>query len=232
MARSEQDAWVRQVLGIELPGAGTDIAALRQRLARLGPTLVQLRGLDPAAFAVHAGTLRSLTAALAAPDALARIAALEDAVAKALSTGRAGEAQGAARRSIDAAKLLLRWRAAQAQVAQALTSIGDSILAREDVQRDPRLGQVRQAVVELPGLVPQFGGALEALLDQAMNAGTDAGIAPAALVEIGKYRKSLAGATQLLALDALAARELGAGGLIGTLDGTLRELEQELQVAA
>jgi hypothetical protein len=188
---------------------------------------------DSAALGPLAATLQTLSAALDAPDAPAQVDALESAVAAALGAARAAEAKGSARRPIDSTKLLLRWRGAQSQVSANIVRLGAAVLAREDVQNDPRLNEVEAAVAELPGLVPKFGPELGDLLDKAMNAGSAANVAQDALKLIAGYRQSLAGAKSLLAFEQLAATDLGGDtALVSSLDGALGELEQELRAAA
>jgi hypothetical protein len=234
VAENERDAWVSRVLGIAVAGAaGTDLATLRARLAGLAPMLQELRGAGAAEFATLVATLRSVTAGLAAPDAPAQVEALEAAAAAALSAARRQEAAAAVRRPINSAKLLLRWRGAQSQVAANIIRLGQAVLARPDVQDDPRLPEVEAHVARLPELVPAFGPALEDLLDQAMNDGSTAGIASRALSVIAGYRQSLAAASGLLAFETVAAENLGGDtALLSALDGALGELERELQAAA
>ena len=234
MAENERDAWVSRVLGIAIAStAAPDFGILRARLGGLAPMLQELRGTGAAEFATLVATLRSVTANLAAPDATSQVEALEAAVAAALSAARRQEAAAAVRRPINSAKLLLRWRGAQSQVAANIARLGKAVLARPDVQADPRLPEVEAHVARLPELVPAFGPALEDLLDQAMNDGSTSGIAGKALSLIGGYRQRLAAASGLLAFEAVAAENLGGDtALLSALDGALGELEQELRAAA
>jgi len=234
VAENERDAWVSRVLGVAVASAAAaDIATLRARLAGLAPMLQELRGTGAAEFATLVATLRRVTAGLDAPDAAMQVDALEAAVAAAMSAARRQEAAAAVRRPIDSTKLLLRWRGAQSRVAANIVRLGEAVLARPDVQQDPRLPLVQAQVAKLPELVPSFGSALEDLLDQAMTAGSMTGIAGKALSVIAGYRQRLAAASALLAFESVAAANLGGDtALLSALDGALGELEQELRAAA
>jgi len=228
MPNAEQDAWVKRVLGFEV-AAAPDIASLRKRLSGLGAMLQGLRDTDPASFAALAGTLRTLVGALGAPDAKAQVDALETAVAKAVPAARVKGAAASVGLKIDSKKLLIRWRDAQTTVKETLVQLGQVILAREDVQKDPRQANVLEAVKALPTLVPEFGGKLEGLLDKGMSAGSYAGVATEALTATANYRQRLASAAKLHAFQKLAQSDLGGAELITTLDGALGEIEQELK---
>lgn len=129
-------------------------------------------------------------------------------------------------------KLLLQWRAAQAQVADSLNDVGRTILGRDDVQKDPRLADVEQVVAQLPKLVPIFGGALEDVLDAGLNEGDGPGaalLARQAIAAIDDYRKQLGVATDLLAFEAFVSKEMGGRvALHQRLDATLSDLGRAL----
>jgi hypothetical protein len=227
MPNAQQGAWLERVLGFKVGAApGPN---LRQRLSDLGPMLQELRDADPASFAALAGMLRTLVDTLSAPDAEAQVGALEAAVAKAVSSARVNSAAASVGLKIDSKKLLIRWRDAQTTVNETLAQLGQVILAREDVKKDPRQAKVLEAVKALPTLVPEFGGALEGLLDKGVSAGSYAGVAAETLTVIANYRQRLAGAAQLHAFQKLAQSDLGGAELISTLDGALGEIEQELK---
>jgi hypothetical protein len=131
--------------------------------------------------------------------------------------------------------LLLRWRTAQRKLADSLDALARSVLARKDVQEDPRFEEVRQAVSALPGLVPSFGGKLEDLLDEGINAGENA---PQKLIDdtiaaAAAYRGKLKDAPKLAALEAFGADKIGVRvELAAALDRVLTEIETELRQAA
>jgi len=129
-------------------------------------------------------------------------------------------------------RLLLRWREAQGTFAANLTSLGTILLARPDIRADPRIDQIKQAVGELPKLVPQFGGALEDVLDAGLNATEPERVqrlAVQGIAAIDAYRTQLQSASPLLALEQFAAKELGARlPLHSALDQALVELRQQL----
>ena len=131
--------------------------------------------------------------------------------------------------------LLLRWRAAQRKLADSLDALARSVLARKDVQDDPRFDDVRSAVSTLPGLVPAFGGKLEDLLDEGINLGEGA---PRKLIDdtiaaVTAYRGKLKDAPKLAALEAFGAEKIGVRvELAAALDQVLTEIETELRQAA
>jgi hypothetical protein len=128
---------------------------------------------------------------------------------------------------------LLRWRDAQSAVAANIVRLGQAVLARDDVRKDPRLPRVEAAVAALPGLIPKFGTELDTLLDKSMNAGSHSTIAREGLKVISGYRQSLAGASRLLGFEKLAAANLGGDtALISALDRALGDLEEELRATA
>jgi hypothetical protein len=129
-------------------------------------------------------------------------------------------------------KLLLRWREAQGLVASNLQTLGSTLLARPEIQADPRIDQIEEAVGKLVSVVPQFGGALEDILDTAMSTsepGELARLSKEGVAAIDTYRQQLTGAAQLRALEAFAADDLGTTlPLVSALDDALSELEQQL----
>lgn len=128
----------------------------------------------------------------------------------------------------------MRWRDAQAQFDANLNAVGTTLLARPDIQADPRLEEIKQAVAALPRLVPEFGGKLEDVLDAGINAvdpAEAARLATEGIAAIDAYRQQLAAASHLVELEQFAAKDLGAGlALHGTLDEALVELKQQLAV--
>ena len=115
-------------------------------------------------------------------------------------------------RGIAYRKMLLSWRNAQAKVETDLASIGQAILARDDVKQDPRFEQVKQMVAGLPKLIPAYREKLGDTLDAAMNATTAAEartLAKEAVEVIGTYRQQLAQAAPLIAFDDLVSKNMG-----------------------
>jgi hypothetical protein len=152
--------------------------------------------------------------------------------AHAISAERGRAGAPAPNRGVAYRKLLLRWRAAQGLVATNLQVLGSTLLARPDIQADPRLDQIEEAVGKLVSVVPQFGGALEDILDTAMSTsepGELARLSREGIAAIDSYRQQLTGAAQLRALEAFAAADLGTTlPLVSELDAALSELEQQL----
>jgi hypothetical protein len=157
---------------------------------------------------------------------------LDGDMAHAISAERARAAAPAPNRGVAYRKLLLRWREAQGLVATNLQALGSTLLARPDIQADPRLDQIEEAVGKLLSVVPQFGGALEDVLDSAMSTSDPAELARLSrdgVATIDTYRQQLTGAAQLRALEAFAAKDLGTTlPLVSALDDVLSELEQQL----
>jgi hypothetical protein len=137
----------------------------------------------------------------------------------------------ASRRSgIDYTKLLLRWRAAQAQAADNLGKLAAGVLALKEVREDPRLDQVQQAVKTLPILVPNFGEELADNLNALMNGGPAADShRQAALSTLVRYRALLNGHPVLRGLEDFAKRRLGADlATVTALSEVIGELEASL----
>lgn len=145
-------------------------------------------------------------------------------------------AAAAPRGVVGFAKLLLRWRAAQAGAAENLAALGTGILALGEVRQDPRLAQVQKAAAMLPTLVPRFGETLADQLDAATNAGaTPKGQAAlrAALTTIAGYRAQLAAVPALAALEQFAGRAVGKTlPILAALTEVLAELEAEIAARA
>jgi len=129
-------------------------------------------------------------------------------------------------------KLMLLWRGAQSELAANMGDLGRMVLARPDVQADPRFPEVQKAVARLPDLIPIFSEELEDVLDRGLNAGPGAegtGLAAEGVEAVDAYRQQLDGSPELAALEKLAADDLGVGiRLHRALDDALRELRVEL----
>lgn len=135
---------------------------------------------------------------------------------------------------VNYAKLLLRWREAQAQAATALTDLGKQLLAVPEVQQDPRFARLQTLVAGLPKLVPTFGEALADQLDAAANGGPQAAEnRTAARATIAAYRQQLNAVPVLAALEGFAQRNLGANLPSATaLSEALAELDATLAKAS
>jgi hypothetical protein len=235
MPTNDKRAWVASVLGVELTGAtqkSSNEAALHDLLAGLGDSLRELRAANAPELATLLAAFKSVSANLAAANAAEHVEELAAAVAQALGAARQREAQSAPRLTIDARKLLVTWHTAQSAVVSNIASLGQTILARDDVKRDPRLPKVQEVVASLPKLVPDFGTALDDLFNKAVNTGSMDGIASDALVVIADYRTKLSGAAKLLSLQDFASKDLGTNArLVTALSDALGELERELKAA-
>jgi hypothetical protein len=229
--KAEQDEWVEQVLGYRINPPGADDAALA---ARLDSVTQDIGSLDEADRAGLATSLAAAQAAIAdgAPGAAALLGSLEEAAAHAVSAARGRVAAQTNKRGTGYRKLLLQWRGVRTDVANNLAAIGHAMLARKDVQTDPRFEQVSTAISSITQLVPQFDARLEDLLDAAID-GQAAEDAPKLLREavstIEQYRQQLGAASGLLAMEKFAAGDLKLKlGLHSTLDQTLVSLRHEL----
>ena len=243
-------AWVERVLGLAVRGGVAQggqptAASLSGELGSLGRRIAAASGGDAALreslakIATEAQNAIKVSDLGAAAEALGR---LREAMAPAgagagagdltRSAERAREAAAANTRGIAYPKLLLRWRDAQSLVAGNLASVGKSILARPDVQTDPRFKDVEKIVAALPQLVPKFGGQLEDVLDAGLNEGDGPNasrLAAQAIVAIDEYRQRLGAAVPLLELEKFLAKEMGQGvALHEALDEALVELKQEM----
>ncbi len=145
------------------------------------------------------------------------------------------EADGLAKPgTVQSRKLLIKWRQAQQDLSASLQTLASSVLAYPGVRSDPRIKAVEQAVGQLPNLVPTFGGRLEDLLDQGINAGGLSGtLAADALGVITDYRSRLQAAPQLAALERFGATTVGVTvRLASALESVMSEMETELRRAA
>jgi len=133
-------------------------------------------------------------------------------------------------------QMLLRWNRAQTDVATNIQALGAAVLKHPEVLADARVAEVREAVRELPTLVPNFGSALQDALDAMINAGPEAKarglIAPAATA-VENYVKELAGYPELSELEEVAEL-VGEGNLKfgAALSEALTELQASLRAAA
>jgi len=235
--------WVARVLGVRFPpaaqgaratGVAPDDLDLKGRLQSAGNALRALRDASAPQTENLVARYTQVLAAVKtdAVSAPASLDALEGDIARATSAARAGESAPPKGRGVAYSKLLLRWREAQGTLHSNLTALGTTLLARPDIQADPRIEEIKQAVPELPELVPQFGGRLEEVLDAAMSAVEPAELTRLAgegIAAIDSYRQQLAAASQLLELEEFAATDLGATlPLHGALDEVLVELKQQL----
>jgi hypothetical protein len=214
---SKQNAWVERVLGVHVappqPGSEQDgdPRDLDERLQGAG---IGLKALRDAAAPEATGLMARYTKIVAAAkvDPAAAVGLLDDLegdLARAISAARARLAAPPMGRGVAYRKLLLRWRAAQGLFDANLQAVGKALLARQDIQADPRLADIKQAVAALPQLVPKFGGKLEDVLDAAMNADKPeeaARLAAEGVSAVDAYRQQLAAAAPLLALEEFAAR--------------------------
>ena len=238
MATGDQNRWIAQVLRVELPGAGTaareaDPAATPSgRLAAAASALAALKAEGVPELPQLLAAAKAAQSGLAGPDAPALLDALEAMIATTQSAARGRVAASSNKRGLAYPKLLLVWRTAQTQAEAAVTALGKTILARPDVQADPRLDRAKQAVALLPGLIPKLGDELADLLDKGINAGSDAAVATDALATVRAYRNSLAAAAPLARLEAFAAAHAGGLGVLKTLDGALAGIADSLAASS
>lgn len=127
------------------------------------------------------------------------------------------------------AQRIEEWRATQTEVSATLDRLAKAVLARDDVKGHPRLADVQKAMSELPGLLPDFGGKLEAMLEPAAREGTVSRVLGDARGIIGDYRKRLAGAGKLAAFEAFARTRMNDNAeLVSALEANLGSFDQLL----
>ncbi len=212
-----QRAWVLRVLGIGAPGSATATGAENvARLKALGAALARLKSSGDA----RAGNLlRAFGEAVVAvqegkPDADARIAMLATALDE---NGEAAKAPVQASPGFGALKA--SWTAAFDAATKALITIGEGLLALDEVQRDPRFKHVQKAIGTLPGLLPAAGELVQLI---------DAKTAQAALAAVAKYRSALAGVPALAGMEELGKLHVGAIPVLAPLGAALDEIETAL----
>ena len=218
------------------------LATMRERLDAQVPELQRLYKARPEdAQAIRQPFQRADIALKLGDVRLARATLLELAsIMKAAQASAAREAapQGAPQRTAPAdtpafrrlvTQRIAEWREAQKQVADDLDRLANTVLARDDVLAHPRLPEIRKAMSELPGLLPDFGGKLETLLEGALNGGSVAAVLGDARGVIGDYRKSLSAASKLAAFEAFTRTNMNDNAeLVGALDSNLSAFEQLL----
>jgi hypothetical protein len=199
------------------PGALVKIEALESRMAAAAAQ----RAKEAEAMAARLKTASGAND-LPGPDAMA---------ARAPSATRGEEAKALNARGIAYPKLLLRWKNAQAAALSTLQGAGEAYLALPNVQTDPRYARVRQAIAELPELIPDLGDELSDLLDRGINEGSDETIATDALDAVDDYRTVLGGAEVLRGFEGFARKYVGQLSVIETLDDALGEIAHSLEAA-
>ena len=229
-----RDAWIKRVLGMDLRAPRPQPVDLAQRVQSAARALRVLRDVAAPEFSDLTNRLVQIrqAAALGPVGATESLAALERDIARAASAARAREGGSPKGRGVAYVQMLLRWRAAQETLNANLAALGTKLLARREIQEDPRLDSIKQGVAALPQLVPKFGGELEDALDAGMSA-TDGAertrLEAVAIKAIDTYREKLVGLSHLVELEKLAAEDLGAQlPLHGALDAALLELRQQL----
>jgi hypothetical protein len=230
--RAEMFAWVARVLGIDLSGTLPETGDLDQELlVWRDDMLAQAKRLaDKEAIQRIEGLGAEATTAITG-GRLGAAHSLLDAMATALTeaqkaaTGRAVIDE--AGEKVEYAKLLLRWRQAQAETRARIQKLASDILADPEVQADPRYDDVIEAASDLADAMPGFGSELEDVLD-----GLDKITVPeqrVAQVEtarrlIDECRELLGNADELAELSSFAADEYAEADLAGELRDALAEL--------
>jgi hypothetical protein len=230
--RSAQDAWVARVLGVSVDGGDEAPGELDQELESWRQGILEQAALLTDAEAKQriqelgkqAGTLiaeGSLGAAHSILDAM------DTALNKARRTAMNREVIAESGNKVEYAKLLLRWREAQSETRERIKQLASGILADPEVKADPRFDDVVEAAADLADVMPDFGAALEDLLD-GLDKITDpeqrALQVEAARNEIDLCRETLDTADELSELADFANDEYGEADLAGSLREALTEL--------
>jgi hypothetical protein len=235
-----QASWIARVLGIAIrhdtphPNAAgsADPLDLTARLQSAERTLRHLRGVSAPESARLDAQYEQLVAAGRRADIAGALDALEGEITRSTSAARAREATPAPGRGVAYRKLLLRWRDAQAAFHGNLQTLGKTLLARPDIQADPRIADIEQAVANLAKAFPTFSGRLEDALDAGLNAADpteSARLAAESIKAIDAYRQVLAASSPLLDLEEFATTDLGSRlPLHGVLDKALIDLRTQL----
>lgn len=244
--RDEKRAWVARVLGVQIGDAGQapgdgDLQAgdfesalqswrqdMLKQAARLGDGEARTR--------IEA--LGAEAASLIAGGKLGAAQSLLDAMSTALAGAqRAASIRTAANDAgnrVDYAKLLLRWRGAQAATRMRIEELGRRLLADPEVMADPRYEEVEQVAADLISAMPEFGERLEDLIDGLDKLTDPVARAPQveqARGEIERCRAILDDASELAGLSDFASEEYGDIDLIEDLRESLIELAGTLSDA-
>lgn len=225
-----------------------DVAALATMRERVDAQLPELRRLFQArpddAEAIRRAwqrcdTMLKLGDVRAARPAMFELASIMRAAQDADARARqAQQQQGTPGRSAPADTPVFRrlvvqrvaeWRDARKEAAATLDRLTKAVLARDDVQAHPRLADVRKAMADLAGELPDFGGRLETMLETAAREGTVSRILGDARGVIGDYRRQLSGAKKLSAFESFARTQMNDNAdLVGALDANLNSFDQML----
>jgi hypothetical protein len=236
--RAEKSAWVARVLGVQVGDSAppvddafeagdfeSELQAWRQDM------LQQAKRLSDAEARTRIETLGTEAASLIANGKLGAAQSLLDAMSTALAEAqRTASIRSAADESghkVDYAKLLLRWRGAQAATKLRIQELGRQILTDPEVIADPRYEEVEEVAADLMSVMPEFGAKLEDLMD-GLEKLTDpvarAEQVKQARAEVDVCQGILDDAEELAELSDFATTEYGGLDLVGELRDSLIEL--------
>ncbi len=118
-----------------------------------------------------------------------------------------------------------RLRKARRDAIEALVAFGNKLLELPEVTTDPRADDVRDVIARFPGLIPPADEVLAALedFDDAEDKPERDAASTVALKQIKAYAAQLAGVSELLALQRIAANGYGGLAACSRLSDTIEE---------
>jgi hypothetical protein len=231
-----QDEWLNRVLGVPLDGApseqGGDAFMLDERLGDAKAQLsILVNSGDPGARKLGADLIAATKLVAAkAPNAAQAVDALEGALMEAIRALRQRDTEGATKVGVELRKLLIDWHQAQKQAEANVIALGDAYLQDDEVRNDPRFELVKEAVGDLPTIIPQFGDQLDTDINAILN---DGGKSPElvrkAIATIADYRGRLQGAAELSEVEKVASADLGGDfSVAATLSAAIEKVSLSL----
>lgn len=229
--------WVQRVLGVTIADRSEepphdDPLDLKGRLATAER---QLDGLKAEGGPELPDLLKEFAAAQAAVqnqgnDAPDLMNALESALARARQAALHRKNSQDLGGKVDYAKLLLRWRRAQTVVMTNMTDLAATLRTNPEVLQDPDSEEVLDLIDEFPDLLPQFGHALDDVLDDAGKPGANvAALREDALDILSDYRTEVDKVREIKDLEDLAVKAgIGSFAMFSEFQAAFDELEREL----
>lgn len=237
---SNKVAWVERFLGVRIAEPSLqeprppsdDPLDLRNRLnnaakainvmkAEGDPALPDLlKALLPAADAVKGGR----------PEAAELMNRLEEVLARARQAAQHRSLSQEFKGKVDYAKLLLRWHNAQTRVLTNIQQLSARLETNEEVLADDDPDEILDMIESFPDLIPQFGRALDDVLDECLKPNADLeALHEEALDILRDYRAEVLKVEALRGLEVIG-KDIGLGtiGLVSEFENAFDEMEDML----
>jgi hypothetical protein len=233
----DKSAWVLRVLGVAVTSRGDqapqdDPLDLKNRLATASRQLDELKAEGapelPDLLKIFADTQTAVQGK--ADEAGERMNTLEEQVARARQAAQYRKNSQELAGKVDYAKLLLRWRRAQTVVMTNMQDLASALRGNPEVLNDPDPEEVLDLIDEFPDLIPEFGTALDNVLDACNKPDADvATLREDALEILEDYRAEVEKVLEIKDLEELATKAgIGNFSLFTEFQSAFAELEKEL----